>query len=189
MSRGGRAFVWAVLLAFSTSGFAASPTKPVAEIKLEDLGFKTLDVQANPELQAELKTRQSMLGLHQTMAFVTWGLMAGTVLLSEKAKESNNHQRLGALTGVSYFTTAYLSMTAPDPLRASGTTGLNIKIHKILRWVHLPLMILMPIAGLQANDAVKHGKAEYGLGKFKAEMGALAFVSFTLAGSVMLFEF
>jgi len=167
---------------------APSP-KPTPAIRLEDLGFKNLETKPNLELQSDLDRRHSMLGLHQTMAFVTWGLMAGTVLLSEQAKSNDWHQRLGMVTGASYYTTAYLSMFAPDPLHASGTSGLNIKIHKILRWIHLPLMLLMPIAGLQANDAIKHHKEEYGLGKYKQTMGAVAFASYTLAGGVMLFEF
>ena len=114
---------------------APSP-KPTPTIRLEDLGFKNLETKPNLELQSDLDRRHSMLGLHQTMAFVTWGLMAGTVLLSEQAKSNDWHQRLGMVTGASYYTTAYLSMFAPDPLDCTIVLESEVTDAKGLRHIH-----------------------------------------------------
>jgi hypothetical protein len=176
----------AVLLVFTTATTTAFAADAQPRLKLEDLGVKT---QANPELQAQRDQRASMLSTPQTMAFVTWGLMGAAVLLAEKAKENNVHQYVGTAAGLSYFTTAYFSMLAPDPDNVSGTTGLNIKIHKALRWVHLPLMLLLPFAAAQAQHQTRHHEPEHGLGQHKGAIGAAAFAAYTLAGSVMLFEF
>ena len=168
-------------------GAFAAEKKP--SLKLEDLGIKTELNQANPELQMKRDKRASMLKTHQTMAFVTWGLMGAAVVMAEKAKTSNVHQYIGTAAGLSYYTTAYLSMAAPDPDHVSGKNGLNIKIHKALRWVHLPLMLLLPLAAAQAQHQTRHNESEHGLGKYKAAIGGGAFAAYTLAGGVMLFEF
>ena len=158
-------------------------------LQLEDLGIKSEVTKSNPELQFKRDKRASMLKTHQTMAFVTWGLMGAAVLLADKAKSSNVHQYVGTAAGLSYYTTAYLSMTAPDPDQVSGNSGLNIKIHKALRWVHLPLMVLLPFAAAQAQHQTRHNEPAHGLGKYKGAIGGGAFATYTLAGSVMLFEF
>lgn len=178
----------AVIVAFSlfanSLAWAAGP-----ELKLEDIGVKVQDAKPNVELQYQREKRASMLKTHQTMAFITWGLMGAAVLFAERASSNNIHQYLGTAAGLSYYTTAYLSMAAPDPDHISGTTGLNIKIHKALRWVHLPLMILLPFAAAQAQRQVRHGESLHGLGKYKGAIGGLAFGAYSLAGAVMLFEF
>lgn len=159
------------------------------ELKLEDIGVKLQEAKPNAELQYQREKRASMLKTHQTMAFITWGLMGAAVLMAKHVDRDNVHQYLGSAAGLSYYTTAYFSMAAPDPDHISGTSGLNIKIHKALRWVHLPLMILLPFAAAQAQHQVRHGESRHGLGQYKGAIGGLAFGAYSLAGAVMLFEF
>lgn len=140
-------------------------------------------------LQLELDRRHEMLETHQTLAYVTWGLMAATLLTAEQNEKNSIHQTLGGATAASYFTTMYYSTFAPDPLHKSGTTGWNVKIHKTLRWVHLPLMILTPIAGIMADKQKREGKELSGLAEQKSAIATAAFASYTIAGTIMFFEF
>lgn len=156
------------------------PNADFTKAPSQDLGAK---------VQLELEKRHEMLETHQTLAYVTWGLMAATLLSAEQNTKNSLHQTLGGATAASYFTTMYYSTFAPDPLNKSGSTGWNVRIHKALRWVHLPLMILTPIAGIQADKQLRKGEQVSGLGEHKSAIATAAFASYTLAGTIMFFEF
>ena len=193
MSRTFQLFLIAALLCavFANSSFAKEPKpepSPSPSLSLEDLGFSKQETQSNPQVQAELNERSHKLQLHQWTGIATLGLMAATVIYSGDAKKTNTHQVLGGLTAAGYWTTFYLSASAPSPLEVEQK-GYNIKIHKALRWVTAPLMVLTPIAGIVASVQTHNGQKATGLGKYKDTLGTLTAVTYGVQAGVMFFEF
>lgn len=175
------------LIAFSflmsSIGFSAEP-----KLDLKDLGFTQEQTKKDPELQLALESRSSKLKAHQITGILTGALMIAAVGLSRSHDRNNNHQFVGAAAGLSYWTTFYLAQTAPVP-EGTKSQGWNIKIHKALQWVHGPLMILTPIAGVMANDANKHHKPKGTLASRKSAIAGLAAVTYLAGSLVMAFEF
>ena len=157
------------------------------QLNLSDLGLTT-EVKQDLQLENDLKERSSKLYIHQVTGLITAGLMVATLASASMVKDNNAHQILGMTTAAAYWTTFYYSQTAPK-LAGSETKGWNIKIHKASRWIHAPLMALVPIVGLIANHQVRHGKDTHGLGSMKGAIGGAAAASYLLGASVMFFEF
>ena len=171
--------------------FAAEPNtqaSPTPSISLEDLGFSKAETQSNPQVQAELNERTHKLQAHVWTGIATLGLMGATVFYSGDAKKTNTHQVLGGLTAAGYWTTFYLSAAAPSPI-ALEQKGYNIKIHKALRWVTAPLMILTPISGIIASEQTHSGRKATGFGAWKSGLGTLTTVAYAIQTGVMFFEF
>ena len=157
------------------------------QLNLSDLGL-TSEVKQDLKLENDLKERSSKLYIHQVTGLVTAGLMLATLVTAEMVNDNNAHQILGMTTAAAYWTTFYFSQTAPK-IAGSETKGWNIKIHKASRWIHAPLMALVPIVGLIANHQVRHGEEAHGLGSMKGAVGGAAAASYLLGASVMFFEF
>lgn len=159
------------------------------KLTLGDLGIGNEEVVGDPKLQKELQVRSSMLRKHQTWGLVTQGLMTAALLTGGMADDSNElHQYLGMATFATYWTTAYYSIFAPKPDSVKDH-GQNIKWHKRLAWIHAPLMILTPIAGLLASADNRHHKKSTGLAAQKGTLGAATFVAYTLSMTLMFIEF
>lgn len=158
-------------------------------LDLKDLGFSKEESSANKTLQVDLDKRSSMLKTHQTMGLITGGLMLGTLLVAESAKNKNSfiHPIAGSLTAASYATTAYFSLTAPKP-ESIKDAGM-VKFHKALAFIHMPAMILMPIAGYMARYQIDHGQSVHGIAKFKGTLGVVAMAAFYPALISMAFDF
>ena len=176
------------ILIFSLTSFAQ-------KLELKDLGVGAEEVKADPKLEQDLKIRKEKLQMHQKLGLLTAGLAAASLLTGGMAEEddggedgegggnANIHYFLGYATAAAYWTTAYYSMSAPEP-KTSGSEANNVKVHKLLRWVHMPLMILTPIAGYMASQGQENGLSDH-----KKELGVATGISILLAGSVMYFEF
>ena len=177
------------LLSFACASGQAEEAKFNPNLKLEDLGFAKADTQANPELQKKLEVRSSKLKTHLVTGLVTLGLMGAAVGFSGEVKKNNIHQYLGEAAAVSYWTTFYFSQSAPKP-EGVVDRGWNIKIHKALAWVHGPLMVLTPILGIIAHEQLRSGQHHAtGIAAAKGPVATLAFLSYAVGASVMLFEF
>jgi hypothetical protein len=120
--------------------------------------------------ETEMKIRRTMLKLHQVGGFVTLaGMIAqgfvGAKLYNHPTPQlRDTHESLGAFVNISYFSTAFLSFTAPPPLvNRKGMS--SIKIHKGLAMVHFTGMILTNILAnqLESNPDLKpyHRAAAY----------------------------
>ena len=187
--------VFVILFLISSTAF----TQDGSKLSLEDLGVSKEDTLQDIESQELLDRRSSYLQKHQTWGLVTLGLMAATFLVAEEAEHeeedgedgesgSNIHQYLGLATAAAYWTTFYYQYNAPKPTHMSNE-GWNIKLHKSLAWIHVPLMILTPISGIMAWQANKEGREKTGLAAQKGTLGNLAMASFGLAATLMVIEF
>ncbi len=159
-------------------------------LKIEDLGFENSALKVDSRLQADLGKRSSMLQTHQILGITTAVLMAATALTApDDGLASVAHRSLGIATGISYFTTAYFSLMAPVPINDDSKTSWSMKIHKSLIYVHIPAMILTPIAGLLAQNAMKKGREPKGLGAAKGALATTAMLSFGAAALVVTINF
>lgn len=159
----------------------------MAEMNLNDLGFKKEDMKVDSSLTQTLEIRQSKLQLHQKLGLATMGLMTATVLTSDKAKDNNLHKAMGIATGLMYWTTAYFSLSAPE-VEGQKESG-SSKIHKTLAWIHAPLMTIVPVLGyLAKKDADAHRESK-GIVKAHGGLATAAYASFMAAGLSMYFDF
>ena len=165
-----------------------SPAYAADDPSLEDLGFSKNTTQGNPQLQTDLETRSKKLETHQVTGLITLGLMAADVATSGMVKHNNVHQFLGGFTFAAYWTTFYLSASAPKPPDVVDK-GMNIKIHKALRWITAPLMIATPITGIIASNQLHNGGKAHGIGSLKSPLAALTVATYTASIAVMAFEF
>jgi hypothetical protein len=170
------------------ASFMISPAYAANEPSLEDLGFSKKTTQGNPQLQTDLETREHKLQTHQVTGLITLGLMAADLATAGMVKHNNVHQFLGGFTFATYWTTFYLSASAPKPADVQDK-GMNIKIHKILQWVTAPLMIATPIAGIIASNQLHNGGHTHGIGSYKSPLAAVTIATYTASIAVMAFEF
>lgn len=132
-----------------------------------------------------------MLQTHQILGLVTLGLMTATYFTAREGQQATKlHQYLGYTTAASYATTAYFSLMAPEPEETGfSEKGWSMRIHKALVFVHLPGMILTPIAGYLANRSYKKGQEPTGLGKYKGTIANVTYFSFAAAALSVVINF
>ncbi len=95
--------------------------------------------------EKELKIRRTMFRLHQGIGLATAGAMIaqgfiGSRLYKEGGKIKELHENMATGINIGYATTALMSFTAPPPFINRKKFD-NIKLHKILSYVHLSGMI------------------------------------------------
>lgn len=158
-----------------------------ADLSLNDLSFKQEDVSVNPETLKVMEERQSKLQLHQKFGIATLAAATATLILGETAKDNDIHKYAGITTGLLYWTTAYLTWTAPKPaeIKDSGST----EIHRTLAWIHVPLMALAPVLGYLAKEDANKGKESKGIVKAHGGVATAAYISLMAAGLTMYFDF
>jgi hypothetical protein len=173
------------------------PFQTVAgEITLDDLGFKKSETIGNPELQATLEKRTSMLKTHQILALATAVPMAVNYLLGDEAGHDqgtrNAHMALGIATTGLYMTSASFAILAPKPegIEDKG----NTRIHRALAWIHGPLMIITPILGNLAKNQIEQNKGAghrelTGVAELHGTAATVLLVSYLASIAVMSFEF
>jgi hypothetical protein len=107
----------------------------------------------------ELKTRRTLLSLHQVGGYVTLTALIATIFLGEKVY--GGEEDLGKIHGAvartaiaSYFATAGLAVFTPPPLvrRAQWST---VSTHKLLATLHFTGMLLTPVFGRAVADGDK----------------------------------
>lgn len=178
-----------LLCVFTFNFLTTSALAADKQIQLKDLGFAEEVTKPDQARQELLDERTHKLKTHEILGPVTWALMTATLLTApDNHSASTAHQILGATTGASYFTTAYFAWAAPNDPQA-GETKTNLKIHKILQWVHLPLMVLTPIAGAMAQHQHNNGQGLHGLAKSKGALATALYATYSASFAVMLFDF
>lgn len=93
----------------------------------------------------ELKIRRTMFRIHQGIGLATAGAMIaqgfiGSKLYKEGGKIKELHEGMATGINIGYATTALMSFTSPPPFINRKKFD-NIKLHKILSYVHLSGMI------------------------------------------------
>lgn len=159
------------------------------QLDVNDLGFDGITVKSNKEEAHLLEVRSAKLQTHQKLGLLTWLLMTSTFLTApEDGPASSTHKSLGLLTAISYFSTAYYSLSAPEP-QGFSEKGWGMKIHRAMLFIHLPGMILTPIAGLTADKDLRNNREPSGLGANKKDLALLTYAAFTTAFLSVTFNF
>ena len=159
-------------------------------LTLEDLGFKNTEMQADKDLQLQLETRTSMLKTHQTLGLITAIPMIAQFLVADNPTSGSKrdlHIGLGITTTILYGTTASFALFAPKP-KGVKDKG-NTKIHRMLAWVHAPLMILTPILGGIADRQINKGENVHGIASRHSTAASLLLGSYLASITVMSFDF
>ena len=155
---------------------APAPAAAAQEPSLQDLGFSSQQLQANPKLQARLNRRTEMLKIHQRLGLITVAPMVADLITGPMAKAKGRngqiikeptsanidmHAALGSATAALYFTTASYAIFAP---KIPGTKKHGaIRIHEALAFIHGPGMILTPILGAMAFNQEQNGEKVHGI--------------------------
>jgi hypothetical protein len=142
--------------------------------------------------ERELKARRNMFRVHQTLGLVTAaGMLAQGIVGSRLYKPGNYTDKLkntheGIATGINigYFTTALMSFTAPPPL-VNRKKFDNIKLHKILSYVHLSGMIATNVLSKQIDGNTNPANIK----KWHRAAAFTTFGAYTAAIATIKFEF
>ena len=110
---------------------------------------------------AELKVRRTMLVTHQVLGMLTLGGMIAQGIVGAKLYHysgnnydglKNTHEVLGTAVGISYFSTAAMSLFAPPKMLNERKGYSSIKLHKGLAMIHLTGMITTLVLGSQLEN-------------------------------------
>jgi len=170
---------------FSTPLVAAD--KPLT---LDDLGVQPM-AGANAALQKDLETRSTMLKWHQWVGIAAIVPMVGTYVLGTQAQSSadtrNLHMAMGVSAAALYFTSASFAIFAPKPdgIKDTGST----KWHRYLSYVHLPLMIAVPILGNMARSQAENGERTSGAASLHGPAASLLLGTYLISVTVLVFNF
>jgi hypothetical protein len=143
---------------------------------VSDLGFTQADLQSDLS-QKDLDTRSDMLHIHQILGLTTEvsllsEFVVGIATANNVANGSTDTSlvdTLGWTTLALYAATASFEIFAPKPKnkKRTGNTG----IHEVLSWIHIPLMILVPLTGDLLSDRIANHQS---LGDLPAVHGVMA---------------
>ena len=164
-----------------------------SDLSVDDLGFSKEDTQADSQFQKDLETRSDMLRVHQTLGLITAVPMTAQMILgltttsnvSNGSSDTTLHTTLGLVTVALYGTTAMFEILAPKP-RGLKPTG-NTEVHEALSWIHLPLMILVPLVGDMVNDRIANHQPIGSLGEVHGIMASTLWASYMASLTVMTF--
>lgn len=165
----------------------AAADKPIT---LGELGISEASA-ANSTLQKDLERRSTMLQWHQWLGIAAILPMAGTYILGTQAQNDaatrDLHMALGVSTAALYFTSASFAIFAPKPdgTRDTGST----RWHRYLSYVHLPLMIAVPILGNLARSQAENGERTSGAASLHGPAASLLLGTYIVSVSVLVFNF
>lgn len=126
---------------------------------------------------------------HRRMTYLTAGLAAGAIAThEEKKKAKESHEILGTATALSFFTASYFAWAAPKVPGAVETR--SQKYHRYLGYALVPLMIALPLAGIDANKDYEDGKTSAdGMGKNKGSLTGITVAALAASTLTLYFEF
>jgi hypothetical protein len=137
----------------------------------------------------ELKIRRTMFRIHQAVGLTTAAAMVAQGFLGSRLYDDNReynpqvkkwHEGVATGINIGYATTALMSFTSPPPFINRKKFD-NIKLHKILSYVHLTGMITTNVlAGQLSNN--------YNLKKFHRAAAYTTFGAYALAIASIKFE-
>lgn len=177
-----------------------------ADLELKDIGLFNAVVPEkdyNPKIN---DLRIHKLEHHKKMGHITLGLMTATFATAVLAKhnvdqkradrgglmrpgdasEYHLHMGLAAASLISYFTTAYFSLSAPKPENYPETPARAW--HKALAWIHGPAMVLAPILGFLAFKDIHDGGDPSGVAKLHRPVMMLGFAAFAASYGIAVYN-
>jgi hypothetical protein len=163
-------------------------------LSLQDLGISPDQAQGTAQDQARLNKRSHMLMLHQRFGLIAAVPLIATVATSFGAggrKTSTadrwTHLILGSATGDLYFTSAYFAIRAPA-IPGTPRRG-QIRVHRVLAWIHGPGMILTPILGAIAFDQKSKGEKVHGIASAHMPVAIVTAAAYGVAIASVSFKF
>jgi hypothetical protein len=160
-------------------------------LTLDDLGMKESPIQPNTKLQDDLATRSTMLKWHQWLGIAALVPMAGNYILGDTQGHDvglrNAHTAMGIATAALYMGSATFAIFAPKPDGVIDTG--STKWHRWLSYIHFPLMIAVPILGNYARQQVNNGEKLSGAGALHGPAATTLLVTYSIAITVMVFNF
>jgi len=156
-------------------------------LTLGDLGISE-PAGANVALQRDLEKRSSMLQWHQWLGIAAILPMAGAYMLEPEEQATRDlHMALGVSAAALYFTSASFAIFAPKPdgIKDTGST----RWHRYLSYVHLPLMIAVPILGNMARSQAENGERTSGAASLHGPAASLLLGTYIVSVSVLVFNF
>ncbi len=193
-------FLIGTLISLNTYSQDLQSATSKKELTLLDL--RVPEAQYTREME---EVREHKLKIHKHAAGLTLGLAAASVVTailakkkvnddraarggrmdSSDSKDFNLHVATAGLTLVSYFTTAYFSISAPKSETMVDSNA--VTWHKRLAYIHMPAMIIGPILGLSALNDYKKGRNPSGISKLHVPVMMLGAAA--LAGAAVVIEF
>ncbi len=178
----------------STTLKSSSDSQSQSSLSIDDLGFSKEQTQSDPQFQKDLETRTDMLKIHQTLGLINTAVPMATEFVlgiatagnvSNGSTDTGLHTTLGLATVALYGTTALFEILAPKPkgLKPSG----NTEVHEALSWIHLPLMVLVPLVGDMVNDRIANHQPIGNLGLVHGTMATTLLISYLASATVMTF--
>lgn len=138
----------------------------------------------------ELRVRRNMFRVHQTLGLVTaagmlaQGFVGGRLYKPGNYTDhlKNTHEAIAKGINIGYFTTAIMAFAAPPPL-VNRPRFDNIKLHKILSYVHLTGMITTNVLSKRIDKSenpalVKKWHKNVAIATFGAYAAAIATIKF-----------
>jgi hypothetical protein len=150
---------------------------------------KTLTAESR---ESELKARRNMFRIHQAVGLATAvGMLAQGIVGSRLYKPGNytdrlknTHEGIGTGINIGYITTALMSFAAPPPM-VNRKKFDNIKLHKILSYVHLSGMIATNVLSQQIDGSSNPANIK----KWHRTAAFTTFGAYTAAIATIKFEF
>jgi len=193
------------LISLSLNAETVLEQKSTENLNNKELNWFSLRIPESEYTSSHQDQRTFKLKAHKHLAHTTLLLTAGTLVTAVMAKRDINrnraarghtmlpqdadelklHMALAGATLLSYYTTAYFSITAPKSEAMIDSE--NLKWHKRFSYIHMPGMILAPVLGLMAYNDYKKGKNPTGIAKMHRPVMALT--SLALLGAVISIEF
>lgn len=164
------------------------PSAMYAQLSIDDLGFEKTVTQSDQNLQKTLETRTEMLQEHQFWGLMALGGMALSVLSGGEGSTPPEHPWFAGATLGLYSVSAYYALAAPDRPLGGKSRG-QVEWHKWLAWVHVPGMILAPIAGYMAAQKIEKNEKLTGLAEQHKNIAGITAAAFALSVVTVTFEF
>jgi hypothetical protein len=177
----------APLYASDLSQFKPQQNYNLAQIDVGSLGFSETQIKPDIEMQKTLELRSSMLQQHQFWGLAALAGMGLSLLSGGEGDLPPEHPWVSGITLGLYSVSAYYALMAPE--RTMGPGKGQIEWHKWLAWVHLPGMILAPIAGYMAAKKFDNNEKLDGLSKQHKNIAGATAVAFALSVISVTFEF
>lgn len=124
----------------------------------------------------------------RNLAWMTMALLGATGLTGQEKDASTTHTALASLTAMSYG--AFLNSYMKDPVYTSVEGQAKYKWASYSKWLHIPSMIMLPVAGILAQRQFQQGdNSAHGFAATHKPAALASVVSMALATLSLTFEF
>ncbi|MCB9091220.1 MAG: hypothetical protein H6621_10730 [Halobacteriovoraceae bacterium] len=152
----------------------------------DNLTLRDFSLKANEEINqtSAMEIKETGIMTTKNLAWTTVALLTATAFTGREKKANPIHMSLAGLSFMSY------GMFLNSYLKSNQYNSRTYKWASYSKWVHIPAMIILPIAGAMALRDFDRGKNEAeGFGKFHKPAAAASVISMAVATLSLTFEF